>query len=97
MDKTSGRDLFASSLRLAVHQTLSLSLDGKGWQRGRIGGELLYSSGPGSAVANAIREGNTSAGLQQVLSTQTSILRNKSSLAINQLLHELDSSSAKKS
>lgn len=53
------RDLLAEAMRAVFYQRLSWSRDEErtGWDRGQVGGGLLWSDGPGSKVAQAIREG----------------------------------------
>lgn len=94
MGVSSARDLLSSALRLVVHQQLHLNFKAKGWGRGRITGEILYSGSSGSGVANTIREGKCSSGLAQPLSSQNIQLNKTPRLPLAQLLRALDPGSS---
>jgi twitching motility protein PilT len=67
-------DLLSSALKIAIHQTLTLDTHGTGWQRGRIGGEVIWSGDNTSPVAQAIREGKASS-LNQSVAAQAAFCR----------------------
>jgi Tfp pilus assembly pilus retraction ATPase PilT len=62
MGPNTARDLVASGLRVAAHQTLTLLPTGEGWQRGRLSGDLLVNTPTvaavlrGNDVASKLRE-----------------------------------------
>lgn len=74
MGDETARDMLASSLRLVIHQTLTLNESAVGWKRGVIGGELVWSGANSSSTANMIRSGNY-AGLNQTISLQQAYMR----------------------
>jgi len=78
-------DLLSSALRIAVHQTLSLRTGAQGWERGRVGGELLYSGDNASAAANAIRSLKASS-LNQVIADQLATMRRTPPPTVNEFM-----------
>ena len=70
------RQLVSSGLRISVTQKIEITDDEskKGWDRGRVSGQLLYSKNPKSAVANAISEGKFTM-LEGILTDQTTQIK----------------------
>jgi len=89
MGDETARDMLASALRLVVHQTLTLRENGAtGWQRGVIGGELIWSGANFSATANSIRSGNFTS-LNQTISQQQAVMGRTNRPTLPQLLKDL--------
>lgn len=51
----------AHALRMSIHHSVTLLPQVKGWGRGRYTGSALVSTGPSSAVGNALRKGRFTA------------------------------------
>lgn len=94
MDANTARDLLSSALRVAVHQHLSLNPRETGWKRGRIDGEILYSGGSSSAVANPIREGKFASGLNQSIDHQRLLIAQFGRLPASEIIKKLDPANA---
>ena len=62
-------DMLASSLRMCVHQKLVIDDTKDGWNAGRIDGELMWSAGESSKLANAIKSGNYNS-MEEILRVQ---------------------------
>jgi twitching motility protein PilT len=73
----SARDLLSSGLRIVVHQRLVLQQNGDGWSRGQVTGQVLYSRGNDSPVANAIRRAEVASALAEPIRAQQTHLAKK--------------------
>jgi Tfp pilus assembly pilus retraction ATPase PilT len=83
------RDLLASALKVAVHQTLSISNEGDGWSRGVVGGELIWSGHNASPLASAIRTGQFIS-INQVVADQTAFMRRTPKPSMVELMRNLN-------
>jgi Tfp pilus assembly pilus retraction ATPase PilT len=93
MDHGAARDLLASTVRIVVHQELFIDRLEKGWKRGRLGGQMVYSGGSSSALANVIKDGKIATGLNQIASTQGVLLEQTLRTSFAELVDKLDPSS----
>lgn len=92
MGEVMARDLLATGLVYAIHQTLTFDPTATGWRRGKIGGSILTSTGPACAPAVSIRDGRFT-NLAQPLDQQANLLRNVRS--VDEFITRLDSNAKK--
>lgn len=67
-------DLIASTLRIAVHQTLTLRQDELGWKSGRVGGNMVWSEDNTSTLAQAVLSRKAQS-LNGVIAEQDTLMR----------------------
>ena len=79
MPEVMARELFASGLIYAIHQSLTFDPNQTGWKRGKVGGDILASFDNASAVASMIRDGNFK-NINSVVENQRAQLRNATSV-----------------
>ncbi|OJY94459.1 MAG: hypothetical protein BGP25_05565 [Lysobacterales bacterium 63-13] len=75
MPELMARELLASGLVYAIHQTLTFDVEAEGWKRGKIGGDFLASFDNASPVATMIRDGLFKS-LPGAVEAQRAILKN---------------------
>jgi len=90
MDPGAAKDLLSSAVRIVVHQELEIDHKEAGWRKGRLKGDLVYSGGSSSALANVIKEGKIASGMNQIVSTQATLVRQTRRGSMAELLHRLD-------